>query len=142
MNDTQLATQIATQVISDTKFWIGIIGLLGAIVGSLLTIFGNVLLHWIKQKPQNELERSRIKMLKDMLSDDRFPDKWRLLSTMSAVIGADNEETKRLLFKAGARGSEKADGKWALVEIILYPNLSDVRNQVYLAPSERLTNKV
>ncbi len=47
-------------------------------------------------------------MLKEMLDDDRFPEKWRHLSVLSAVIGTPDEETKRLLFLAGARGSEKA----------------------------------
>jgi hypothetical protein len=116
VDNSQLATQIATQVVSDTKFWIAIVGIIGAVIGSLLTIFGNVLVHWIKEKPQSELDKSRIKMLTEMLDDDRFPEKWRKLSTLSAVIGTDNEETKRLLFKAKARGSEKADGKWGLVK--------------------------
>lgn len=85
-------------------------------VGSLLTIFGNILLHWIKEKPKTDIEKSRIKLLKEMLDDDRFPQKWRNLSTLCAVIGADEDETKRLLFVAGARGSEKADGKWGLLK--------------------------
>jgi hypothetical protein len=44
-------------------------------------------------------------MLKSMLDDDRFPNKWRNLSILTAVIGADEDETKNLLFKAGSRGS-------------------------------------
>ncbi|MDP2714149.1 hypothetical protein [Rheinheimera sp.] len=123
MDNSQLAGEIASQVISDTKFWIAIIGLVGAVIGSLLTMFGNILLHWIKEKPQSDLEKSRINMLVTMLDDDRFPQKWRSLSTLSAVIGANDEETKRLLFKAGARGSEKADGKWGLVKNHPFPSI-------------------
>jgi hypothetical protein len=116
MDESQLATEIATKVVSDTKFWIALIGLAGAVIGSLLTIGGNLLLHWLREKPQNDLDKNRIAMLKTMLDDDRFPEKWRKLSTLSAVIGANEEDTKRLLFKAGARGSEKADGKWGLIK--------------------------
>ena len=115
-------SQIATQVVSDTKFWIAIIGIIGAVIGSLLTIFGNILVHFIKEKPQRELDKSRIKMLINMLDDDRFSEKWRNLSTLSAVIGTEDEETKRLLFKAKARGSEKADGKWSLVKNNPFPS--------------------
>ena len=57
-----------------------------------------------------------------MLKDERFPDKWRYLSTLSAVIGASDEETKRLLVKANARGSEKADGKWGLISNHPFPD--------------------
>lgn len=60
-------------------------------------------------------------MLREMLDDDRFPEKWRELSTLCAVIGAAEEETKRLLFLAEARGSEKADGKWGLVKNHPFP---------------------
>lgn len=121
MDESQLASEIASKVVSDTKFWIAIIGLIGAIVGSLLTIIGNLALHWFKEKPNKELENKRVAMLKEMLDDDRFPEKWRNLSTLCAVIGASEEEAKRLLFIAGARGSEKADGKWGLVKNHPFP---------------------
>ncbi len=121
MNESQLASEIAFKVVSDTKFWIATIGLAGAIIGSLLTILGNIFLHWIKEKPQRNLDNKRISMLKTMLDDDRFPDKWRNLSTLSSVIGADEQETKRLLFIAEARSSEKADGKWGLIKHHPFP---------------------
>lgn len=122
MDESTLANEIARQVISNSKFWIALIGLAGAIVGSILTISGNILLHWLKEKPQKELDNRRIEILKTMLDDDRFPDKWRRLSTLSAVIGASEDETKRLLIKAKARGSEKADGKWGLIKNHPFPN--------------------
>lgn len=44
---------------------------------------------------------------------------WRKLSTLSRVIGADADTTKRLLIELGARGSEKPreDGEevWGLI---------------------------
>jgi len=122
MTESELASQIASQVVSDTSFWIALVGLVGAIIGSVLTIFGNLILHKVKDKPQRELENSRISMLKTMLNDKRFSDKWRKLSTLSAVLGTDDQETKRLLFKAGARGSEKNDGKWGLVKHHPFPD--------------------
>lgn len=121
MDETQLASEIASKVVSDTKFWIAVIGLVGAIVGSILTIMGNLVLHWVREKPQKDLDRKRITMLKEMLDDNRFQDKWRSLSVLCAVIGASEEETKRLLFIAGARGSEKNDGKWGLIKNHPFP---------------------
>lgn len=38
------------------------------------------------------------------------------MATLSRVIGADEETTKRLLIELGARGSEKDDGLWGLIE--------------------------
>jgi hypothetical protein len=122
MNDSQLAASIAQKVVMDTKFWVAIIGLVGALIGAFITILGNILLHWLKNSPQRKLDEQRISVLEKMLEDDRFPEKWRNLSTMAAVIGADESETKRLLIKAGARGSEKADGKWGLIKHHPFPS--------------------
>ncbi|MDO9418224.1 hypothetical protein [Pararhizobium sp.] len=107
MNESQLATEIATKVVSDTKFWIALIGLAGAVIGSLLTIGGNLLLHWLSEKPQNDLDKNRIAMLKTMLDDDRFPEKWRKLSTLSAVIGANEENTKGYFLKLELEAQKK-----------------------------------
>lgn len=116
MDEVNLAKIISEQVVSDTKFWIAIIGIVGGVIGSGLTIFGNIAFHWFKEKPQRDFENQRVLILKDMLDDDRFTEKWRNISTLSAVIGASEDETKRLLIKAKARGSEKADGKWGLIK--------------------------
>jgi len=116
MDESTLATTISTQVVSDTKFWIAIIGIIGGIVGSLLTLSGNIFLHNLKEKPKKELDKKRKTILKTMLEDERFSEKWRNINTLSAVIGASKEETKRLLVEIEARGSEKADGKWGLIK--------------------------
>lgn len=117
-----MANVISERVISDTKFWIALIGIVGSIVGSLLTMMGNILFHWYKEKPQRDFDVQRIEILIEMLDDIRFPQKWRNISTLSSVIGANEEETKRLLIKAKARGSEKADGKWGLINNHPFPD--------------------
>ena len=116
MNENELVQKIASQVVLDTQFWIAIIGIIGGIVGAIFTLLGNFALHWFKEKPKRDLDSKRQKLLVEMLDDDRFQEKWRNLSTLSSVIGADEEETKRLLIEVGARGSEKNDGKWGLIK--------------------------
>jgi len=115
MNEMELAEKIAAQVLKDTQFWIAIIGLIGAIVGAAITIAGNVLLHWLKTRKESTLDKARIKLLKKLLDAKQ----WRYLSTLSRVIGADEDTTRRLLIEAGARSSEKErrDGKesWGLI---------------------------
>jgi len=115
VDTTALANQIAQKVIADTAFWVAIIGLVGAVVGSLLTLAGNVVIHWLQDRPRRVLDEGRKKLLKTMLEDNRFPNRWRRLSTLSRVIGADEQTTKRLLIEVGARGSEKDDGLWGLI---------------------------
>jgi hypothetical protein len=48
-----------------------------------------------------------------MLNDEAF--QWRNLSTLAAVIGCDEEQTKNYLIAISARGSENNDGKWGLI---------------------------
>lgn len=115
MNETELAEKIAAQVLQNTQFWIAIVGLVGAIIGSAITILGNILLHWFQTRKESTLDRSRIKLLTEMLDAKQ----WRLLSTLSRVIGADEDTTRRLLIEAGARSSEKGridgDESWGLI---------------------------
>lgn len=115
MDTTALANQIAQKVVADTTFWVAIIGFVGAVIGAVLTLVGNLLLHWFKDRPRQILDNGRKNLLKTMLDDSRFPNRWRRLSTLSRVIGADEETTKRLLIEVGARGSEKDDGFWGLI---------------------------
>lgn len=122
MDEVNLAKIISEQVVSDTQLWIALIGILGVVFGAALTLIGNIIFHRFKEKPQHDLEIQRMAILKKMLDDGRFPEKWRNLSTLSAVIGANDDETKRLLIKAKARGSEKADGKWGLIKNHPFPD--------------------
>ncbi len=115
MNDQELAREIANNVVRDTQFWIAVVGILGVVVGSLATIGGNVLLNWLQGRKQKSLDEARKGLLRQMLTERD----WRKLSTLSRVIGADYDETKRLLIAINARGSElpKDDNEeaWGLI---------------------------
>ncbi len=64
---------------------------------------------------ETSLDEARKELLLKMLDKK----KWRHLSTLSRVIGADEDTTRRLLIEAGARSSEKerTDGEepWGLI---------------------------
>ena len=114
--DVALANLIAHKVAADTSFWVGVVGVAGVIAGALITVMGGVLLHWLQARPAKRLDERRKKLLGRMLRDDRFPEHWRKIATLSRVIGADEETTKRLLIELAARASEKDDGLWGLIE--------------------------
>ncbi|MHB8151220.1 MAG: hypothetical protein ACYDIB_13780 [Desulfobulbia bacterium] len=116
MDTTTLATEIAGKVIADTSFWVAVVGLAGVVVGAIITVVGNFLLLWFQDSPRRKLDEGRKKLLEQMLRDTRFKDHWRKITTLSRVVGADEETTKRLLIELGARGSEKDDGLWGLLE--------------------------
>lgn len=116
MDTTTIATEIAGKVIADTSFWIAFVGFAGVIVGAIISVSGNFLLHWYQDKSRRKLDEGRKNLLEQMLRDTRFVDRWRNITTLSRVVGADEVTTKRLLIEVGARGSEKDDGLWGLLE--------------------------
>ena len=71
MNETELAANIAHQVLKNTQFWIAIVGLVGAIIGSTITICGNLLLHWFKTRKESTLDNARKELLKILLQNMR-----------------------------------------------------------------------
>jgi len=91
---------------------IALIGIAGAVVGSVATMAGNLLMHWLKQRTAFEKDQPARALLIEMLSDDDYV--WRKLDTLMHVIGADEERTKSLLLEVGARASEDGQEKWAL----------------------------
>jgi len=115
MNDQELAHEIANNVVRDTQFWIAVIGILGVVVGSFATIGGNVFLNWLQGRKQKSLDEARKRLLREMLTERD----WRKLSTLSRVIGADSDETRRLLIAINARGSDLPeddnDEAWGLI---------------------------
>lgn len=100
----------------DTTVLTALVGFVGVISGAALTVVGNLLSQWFKDRPQKKLDEERKQLLKQMLRDSRFKERWRNITTLSRVIGADEETTKRLLIEIKARGSEKDDGLWGLLE--------------------------
>lgn len=93
----------------------------GGLVGGLIVIAGPLVLECYKSRRRNKLDALRIDLLKKMLSDQRFD--WRNLGTLSHIIGADEETTKRLLIEVGARASEDGQPLWALVSRQPFPNV-------------------
>ncbi len=114
MGEQIIAKEIAEQVIRNTQFWIAIVGLIGTLFGAAIAVGGNLLLHWVQDRKASDLDSARIKLLTQML-DSRD---WRKLSTLSRVVGADDDTTRRLLIKLGARGSETTkigEELWGLI---------------------------
>ena len=116
VDTSALASEIAARVTADTSFWVAVVGLIGVVAGAAIAVIGGVLLHWLQDAPRRKLDEGRKQLLLQMLRDARFQDRWRKMNTLSRVIGADDEATKRLLIEVGARGSEKDDGLWGLIE--------------------------
>lgn len=99
-----------------------VIGLIGVIVGAVITVAGNVALHCLKQRAQAKRDAPRRKLLTQMLEDERFPQHWRKLETLMHVIGSDETTTKRLLLEIGARGSEDGRELWGLLKYHPFDN--------------------
>lgn len=98
----------------DEKIIIAIIGVSGAIIGSISTLAGQWLIHYLKEKSENAKDNPRRELLKKMLNSEK--NEWRKLETLSHVIGAEEEKTKSLLIDIGARASEDGKELWALIE--------------------------
>ena len=113
---TALAAEIAKTVASDTSFWVAIVGLIGVLIGAVVPVFANIILHKMQNTPREKLDNRRKKLLKKMLNDCRFPQSWRNYPHSAELSAADDEIPKRLLFEIGARGYEKDDDMWGLIE--------------------------
>src|SRR6266496_3140687 len=93
---------------------IALIGVAGAIVGSIATVAVTVLTHWLKQRAKEKRDKPRKELLLELLRDPEY--KWRRLDTLTHVIGSDAETTKSLLLDLGARASEDGQPLWGLIE--------------------------
>lgn len=89
-------------------------GLGGIIVGASLQIFAHIGKKLYDERKQTALEISQKKMLVSML--DKNKSKWRKFETLSRVIGANDQTTRRLLIEVGARGNELDADVWALIK--------------------------
>ncbi len=94
---------------SDAQFWAALIGFIGVIIGSILSIAGNLLFYWYQNRRTNSLDNLRKNLLRQMLDNSKFPE-GRSLETLSRVTGAEPEECRRLLIEIGARGFTLARG--------------------------------
>jgi hypothetical protein len=65
------------------------------------------------------MDEKRKELLTKMLSNPAHP--WRKLTTMANAIGANEEETKRLLLEIDARGSTTGNGNWGLIARVGLP---------------------
>jgi len=91
---------------------IALIGVGGAVIGSVATLAGNFFIHWLKNRDEKNKEKPARELLTEMLNHKEHP--WRNLDILMHVIGANEETTKRLLLEVGARASEDGQNLWAL----------------------------
>jgi hypothetical protein len=91
---------------------IALIGVIGAVIGSIATIAGNLALHCLKERAASKREKPQRDLLLEMLLHPNY--QWRKLNTLMHVIGADESNTKRLLLEVGARASEDGQPLWGL----------------------------
>lgn len=92
---------------------VAIVGLVSAVVGSLLTLAGNIMGHCLKERAEAKRDAPRKQLLLQMLQHSEYG--WRSLETLAHVIGADDDTTKRLLLEVGARASEDGKQLWGLI---------------------------
>lgn len=92
---------------------IALIGVIGAVIGSISTLMGQWLVHYLKRRDEIQKDELRRNLLKKMLEDERF--EWRSFKTLMHVIGSDEQKTQQLLLEIGARASEDGQELWALI---------------------------
>lgn len=90
---------------------IAMIGIAGAVIGSIATIAGNIAMHFIKECTAAKKDKPAKDLLNEMLNHNDHT--WRKLDTLSHVIGASEEKTRQLLLEVGARASEDGKSLWA-----------------------------
>lgn len=92
-----------------------IFGFLGTLIGAVTTIAAIWIKERLDRKRRDKEDAPRKALLRTMLQN--MPDgmDWRKMETLSRVIGAQRDETARLLISIGARGSESGEDLWALI---------------------------
>lgn len=92
---------------------IAVIGIAGAVIGSIATVMGSIVLHFLKERSATKCEQPQRDLLLEMLNHKEYP--WRTLDTLMHVIRADEKTTKKLLLSVGARASENGLPLWGLI---------------------------
>ena len=116
----QIAITIADEVSSAVDVKIALIAAGGVAIGALIQVLGNFIHYHLQNNSKKKLDNERKKYLRLMLEKEEY--KWRKISTLSAVIGTSDDETKRLLIEIGARGSENGNGSWGLISRNAFPD--------------------
>lgn len=93
---------------------IALIGVAGAVIGSIATVAVQWLSHHLQESAAAKRGKPRKDLLLEMLRSPKY--QWRKLETLMHVIGSDEETTKRLLLEVGARASEDGRPLWGLIE--------------------------
>ena len=97
----------------------GLAGIIGAVIVASATLSANWLSHHLKTRRDSTLSEKRRDRLRQMLSGERYT--WRSLDSLAAAIGADEEETAKLLIEIDARASMSNGRSWALIERAPFP---------------------
>lgn len=92
-----------------------LLGVAGVAVGAAIQFWFNLLLEKHKTKAQKELDDQRKALLRKALENMPPGKEWRKLTTLCGIVGAEPNETTRLLIELGARGSEGDEEVWALL---------------------------
>lgn len=74
MLDQKIAQEVALKMVSDAQFWAALIGFIGVVVGSILSIAGNLVFHWYQNRRANSLDNLRKNLLRQMLDNSKFPE--------------------------------------------------------------------
>lgn len=93
---------------------IALIGVTGAVIGSVATIAAQWLSHRLQEGTAEKRDKPRKRLLLKMLETPKYP--WRKFETLMHVIGADEETTKRILLEIDARASEDGQPLWGLIK--------------------------
>ena len=91
-----------------------IFGFLGSVVGAATVIAAIFVKDWVDRNRKEAEDEPRKAILRSMLQNKPKGVEWRKMETLSRVIGAQRDETARLLISIGARGSETGEDLWAL----------------------------
>ena len=111
--------------VTQMSLWIPLISAIG---GGVITIFGQLFVHRVRERPVRKLDQERKKILAYMLDPKHMPKgvEWREIETLQRIIGASEQETKRLLIEIGARGSTLQSDVWALIKHKPFPKTAGV----------------
>jgi len=87
---------------------------IGAIIGGVLVIAAQFIQHYLQTCKNEKRDKKRKALLKQMLKNTKH--EWRNMKTLSGVIGANREETARLLIDLDARSDENGKDIWAFIK--------------------------